>query len=142
MKGKELRNKIKKFSHKTNFYKLGLVKKYLKKQEQEKQKLVKAIPKVKCPKCGSSKISIGYDECEYISDSWLDCDDCDEYFKDTFGYIDAVEELKCLSWGDMIAIELHFEEPDIRTLEWQKFCETEIKKYLGLIKEEPIPSIF
>ncbi|APF21698.1 hypothetical protein [Clostridium butyricum] len=138
MKGKELRKRVKEFSHKTNFYKLGLVRKYIKQQYKEKQALIEAIPKVVCPHCGSKKISIEYDESEYSSYSWLYCEDCEEDFEDTFGFKDAIQELDCLSWGDIISVELHFEEPNIKSLEWREFCEEQIKLYLGLIKQERI----
>lgn len=132
MQGKLLRKRVKEFSHRTNFYKLGLIRQYLKKQDREEQALIRSIPRVKCPTCGSSRIYVGYDESDYSSDEWLDCYDCGECFEDTFGYIDAFEELKCLPWCDIIALELYFTEPNTKTLEWKYFCETEIRKYLGL----------
>lgn len=138
MQRKELNKKIKEFSHKINFYKLGLIRKYIKKQYKEERKLINAIPKVICPKCGSHNISVEHDERDYVDDSWLYCNDCDEDFEDTFGYINANNELDALAWCDIIAIELHFEDPDTKTEQWKTFCETEIKKYLGMIKSESI----
>lgn len=137
MKGKELRKKVKEFSHKTNFYKLGLVRRYIKQQYKEEQEIIKSIPKVVCPYCGSKKVKIGYDESDYSDYKYLYCDDCDESFDDTLGFIDAIDELNCLPYGDIISVELHFEEPDIKSLEWQEFCEEKMKFYLGLIKREP-----
>lgn len=138
MQRRELKKAIKKFSHKTNFYKLGLVRQYLKKQEEEHIKLINAVPKIVCPHCGSKYIDIERSDEDFCDDSWLYCKDCGEEFDDNYNYIDAIENLRFEPWGDNIAIELHFGDKDIKSKEWQDFCEKEIKKYLGLIKEKSI----
>lgn len=131
MQRKDLKKAIKEFSHKTNFYKLGLVKKYLKKQEKTHDELVSAIPKVVCPDCGSRKISVAYDESEYSSDYYLYCNTCDKTFDDTSGLKDAMTELDCESWNDCIELKLNFENPNIKTEKWKKFCEDAIIRVLG-----------
>lgn len=127
---RELKGAIRDYSHKTNFYKLGLVRKFLLKQKKEERELINAVPKVTCPYCGSRKIGIDYSDDEYSSDRWLYCDDCNESFDDDFGYIEAVSAIEYLCWNDSILIRLYFEEPDIKTEEWKMYCEKEIKKYL------------
>ena len=130
MQRKELRKAIKKFSHQTNFYKLGLVRRYLMKQVEEHNTLVDAIPKVACPKCGSHKISVEDEEIEQSSGYYLYCDTCEETFDDTFGFKDALEEC-CKTWGDGIALTLYFEKPNIKTEEWKKLCEDKIMRTLA-----------
>jgi hypothetical protein len=127
---KELKKAIKRFSNEANFYKLGLVRKYIQHMNEEQNRLNESIPKVTCPRCGGNEIEIDHDESEYSSDSWLCCESCYETFDDTFGFIDAVGEADAYCWSDTIAIELHFEEPDVKNEEWQKFCKSEILKRL------------
>lgn len=122
MQRRELKKAIRKFSHRTNFYKLGLIRKLLKHREEEQKELENNIPKVICPNCGSTSIDVENDDREYSNDSWLHCNNCEHDFDDTFGYEDAIQEIECLCWGYAVDVELHFEEPDIKSLEWQKRC--------------------
>lgn len=138
MQRKKLEKAIRKFSHKTNFYKLGLVRRYLLYQEKSMKDLQNAIPNVVCPSCGSHRISVESDDREYCDDTWLYCEKCGECFDDTFGYIEAVSDLKFEPWGDMIAIKLHFENPDIKSEKWKQFCEDEILKTLGLKTDDSV----
>lgn len=122
MQRKELKKAIKEFSHKTNFYELGLIRKLLKHREKTEKELINNIPKVTCPNCGNTKISMEYDDREYSCDSWLYCENCGEEFDDEFGLIDAIQSVECLCWGYMADVVLHFEEPNIKTLEWKNRC--------------------
>lgn len=132
MQRKELKKAVKKFSNKTNFYKLGLVRKYIQYQNNQQEKLNKAVPKVNCPCCNSSRISIDYDDRECCNDSWLFCNKCGEIFEDTFGFIDAIGNAEYYCWSDEISVILHFDKPNIKSEKWQKYCENEILETLGL----------
>lgn len=142
MQRKELKKAIRKFSHETNFYKLGLVRKLLQKQEKDHKILIAAIPKIQCPHCKSRKIDIDSDDCDYSDEKWLHCCKCGRDFDDVFGYIDSIEELDCEPWGDEIAIELYFENPNIKSQKWQEFCKNTILKELGLKNESKTEDYF
>lgn len=122
MQRKDLKKAIQEFSHKTNFYELGLVRKLLKYREKEEKKFIENIPKVNCPHCGSSKISIDDDGSEYSSREFLTCENCWDSFDDENGYIDAVKSYNYLCWGYDVDVELHFEEPEINKYEWKERC--------------------
>lgn len=135
---KKFKKEVREYCKKTNFYKISLVKKYLKKMHQKELETINKVPKIVCPNCSSKHVSVEYDGDEYSSDSYLYCDDCEFDFDDTFGYISAKEEVECLSWTDRIEVDLYFEHPDIKSYKWQEFCQEQIKIYLGIIKEKYI----
>lgn len=122
MKRKELKKAIKEFSHRTNFYELGLIRRLLKYREIEGLKLKQIIPIVKCPSCGSSKISIENEGGDDSFEDFLTCEDCWKSFDDECGYIEAYRNYDYLCWGYDVDIELHFEEPNIKEYEWQDRC--------------------
>jgi hypothetical protein len=118
----ELRKAIKKFSHEANFYRLGLVRKLIQHRDRREKESINNIPKVLCPNCGGTKISVEHTDSEYYNDTWLHCEECEEDFDDEFGYEDAIQTVELLCWGYLVDIELHFENPDIKSAEWQNRC--------------------
>lgn len=131
MKRKELKKAIREFSHRTNFYELGLIRRLLKYREKEELEFRQRIPIVKCPHCGSSKLSIDNDGGEYSFEDFLTCEDCWESFDDKYGYINAHRDYDYLCWGYEVDVELHFEEPNIKECKWQERCRSLILRELN-----------
>ena len=122
MQRKELEKAIKEFSHKANFYELGLVRKLLKYREKTKKELMNNIPKIICPNCCSSEISQEHDDNEYSCDAWFVCNNCGKEVEDTVGLIEATQAIDNLCWSYTVDVTLHFENPNIKTLEWKNRC--------------------
>lgn len=139
MSGSKLKQEIYSYSHHINFYKLGLIRKYLKKRriDYENCKL-KILDLSKCPKCNSNNIH--FDVISLYSVDKLVCTKCGNEFIDDIGYINAVSELDCFPFTDRIITEIYTGAPNIYCNEWQRFCERVMCEYLGInVKKNLIP---
>lgn len=130
MQRRELKKSIIEFSKRTNFYELGIVRRLIKNREKDKIKFKQAIPKIKCPCCGSVEIIIDNIGSEYPTEDFLTCENCECSFDDGYGYIDAVKDYDNLIWGYNVDIEMHFNNPDINKYSWQKTCKNLILEEL------------
>lgn len=132
MRRRELRKAVSKYAKEVKFYRYGLIAKYLKHLKKEELKLLNSIPKVKCPFCNSENIEIEYDDCEYSSESWLYCDDCDECFDDEVGFIDKIDEVRCIPYWDDIYNRIHCGEYiNFESIKWKEYCEKTILKEIS-----------
>lgn len=132
MRRRELKKVIKDYANKTKFYKYGLIRQLIKLKEKRHLALVNAIPKIKCPECGSYSIDMEYSDSEYDSYAYLYCDDCDHGFDDIYGYENAIDALYCEPYFDTLLLEVEYLDGKVKpSYEWSLHCEKEIRKMLN-----------
>lgn len=132
MKRRELKKAIKKYAREIKFYKYGLISQLIKFKEKRHIALVNAIPKVKCPQCGSNLVDLEHSDSEYDSYTWLSCHDCGCDFDDLYGYADAIDELYCEPYFDTLQLEVEDMGGNVKyNHEWSLYCEEEIRKMLN-----------
>lgn len=135
MQRRELKRAIKEYSNRTKFYKLGLVRKLIQWKEREYKRLQDNIPKITCPNCGSKRMVVDYSDEDYSSERYLSCCDCCEFIEEEKeqDFFEAYDELASFDYID--GIEMHIWGYDFKITpgeEWNKFCEKEIKKIIGV----------